>query len=688
MEPVEQRSTLDDALAEYMIRTRMALPAQIQDARDSQAMAAEHGLRLPLGEALVRLGIITAQQRQSVESLLADEHSDLTQLGNYRLIKKLGAGMMGAVYLAEDTLAQRQVALKILAKKMSGSKQLIERFKREAQAAGRLNHLNIVTAFAVDSDKKKGIYFYVMEYCDGESLESILKREDYLLEPMALDLVAQVCRGLEHAHKHGIVHRDIKPGNIMLNSEGVAKILDMGLSKDVTDDDQSYKTQSGLAVGTPHYMSPEQIKSDGKLDGRADIYSLGATLYHLVTGKPPYAGATPNAVMSMHLSEQIPNPQDIRPELSDNIVMLIGRMLAKEPDDRYQNCKELLDDVTRVIDGKEPLNKPSDAFKSALAPRRPSHGTHTRIAPVRDKLSTSRTEKAITLPEPGRVKIRALPKRPVSYYVLLGIVTALSLWVLWLLFYSDQPILESQAPPANAAVMTERKEDVKAAPPKTPEVTAPAAPAVAPPPAQTQNTNPPPAAIQTTQLPPPAARAIDLMPLLDMKKHALSGSWNMKAREVSSAGQAAKLELPYEPGQEYDFKIVFTRVSGQGDVNMLLTSNGKQFMWMMGAYGGGVCGFEVINGQPAVGGRARVPGNYPIENNRKHTAIVKVRKDNVEAWLNDKLLVSMKLGYKSFSLNPVWKFRSENLLGLGTYNSAVIFHAIEVLPVTGAGSIR
>jgi len=674
MNQVETSTSLDQALAEYMLRTRMALPAQIQDAKDSQSMAAEHGMRLPLGEALVRLGIITAQQRISVEALLKEDNSELKQVGNYRLIKKLGAGMMGAVYLAEDTLAKRQVALKILAKKMSKSKELIERFKREAQAAGRLNHLNIVTAFAVDSDAKRGIHFYVMEYCDGESLEGILKREDYLLEPMALDIVLQVTRGLEHAHKNDIVHRDIKPGNIMLNSEGVAKVMDMGLSKSIAnDEEQSFKTQSGLAVGTPHYMSPEQIRGDEKIDGRADIYSLGATLYHFLTGKPPYAGENPNTVMTMHLSDQIPNPQDIRPELSDNVVLLIERMLAKSRKDRYQNCAELLSDILLVIDGRQPQNKPTESFKSSIAPRR---SWNAKISAVRDRVIPPRTEKAIPAVETQGLKTRPAHRRPAMFYALLTVVAGLTLWVLWLLIYGENPFDETVEATAAQPIAAEEK-SVKPNP------------ALAAVPAAALSTSTGPAAVPA--LPATAPRAIDLFPLIDIKKNTITGPWQTRSRELyinAPPNTAARLEIAYRPPEEYDFKVVFTRASGNGDVNAALVGGGRQFLWMMNGYGGHLCGFEILKGN-----RLNSPNNasrvlYPLENGKRYTLIAKVRKDRVEIWFNEKQLGSLKNGYKDLSVPEWWKFRDESTLGLGVWSSAVIFHTVEIVPLSGAGILK
>jgi eukaryotic-like serine/threonine-protein kinase len=297
------------------------------------------------------------------------EEGGVQQLGNYRLIKKLGAGGMGAVFLAEDTIAQRKVALKILPKKLATSNpDFIQRFRREAQAMGKLNHQNIVAAFAVGEEQ--GHNYYAMEYCDGEPLDALLKREKFLKPERAVEIVTQVAHGLQHAHKYNLIHRDIKPANVFITSEGVAKILDLGLSKNIEEQDTAYLTQAGHAVGTPHYISPEQAKGAADIDGATDIYSLGATFYHLVTGQTPFDGKTSAVVMTKHLTEQLPNPQDIREEIPDGVVHVIVKMMAKDRKDRYTNCSELIDDLDAVAAGHSPSSHALEAVKSSVALRR------------------------------------------------------------------------------------------------------------------------------------------------------------------------------------------------------------------------------------------------------------------------------------------------------------------------------
>ena len=222
-----------------------------------------------------------------------------------------------------------------------------------------------------------------MEYCKGETLGKLLGSEKVLPSNVALDIVTQVVRGLEHAHKSGIIHRDIKPDNIFIaddpagsirrpsGAKGIAKILDLGLSKNISEEKQSFYTQTGVVMGTAHYISPEQARGDKSIDGRADIYSLGATFYHLVTGQTPFSGTTAGVVMMKHLSEQLPNPQDLREDIPDGIVQVIQKMMAKDVADRYRDCAELLADLALLKQGRMPASAGVDAARSTIALRAP-----------------------------------------------------------------------------------------------------------------------------------------------------------------------------------------------------------------------------------------------------------------------------------------------------------------------------
>jgi len=374
-------SVSDEAFARVASEIGAVTFDHLEAARQVQAEELRKGSRISLADVLLQQGVITPIQRDTIEKRIqAQQTGGIKQLGPYKLLKKLGEGGMGAVYLADDTSVGRKVAVKVLPKKYSEEREFLTRFRREAQATGKLNHINIVMAYNVGEDA--GTHYYAMEYCEGDTLDRILKRDKVIPWDAAVGAVLQVARGLKHAHDHGIIHRDIKPANIFVckplgTPEGaqvetfaegfVAKILDLGLSKNISGDEQSFYTQTGVALGTPHYISPEQAKGEKGIDGRTDIYSLGATFYHLVTGQTPFSGTTAGVIMAKHLTDELPNPQDLNPDIPDGVAQVIAKMMAKEPADRYANCKELLDDLELVIDGKMPSSQAIDVGKSSVA---------------------------------------------------------------------------------------------------------------------------------------------------------------------------------------------------------------------------------------------------------------------------------------------------------------------------------
>jgi serine/threonine protein kinase len=272
-----------------------------------------------------------------------------TRLGDYEILAELGGGGMGRVYRAKDLTLERIVALKTLAPQFRTDEMLVQRFLKEARAAARLNHPNIVQIY--DFGKEGDIYYLAMEYVEGESLAAILKGGPFT-ESEAITVTRFTCLALSVAHAEGLVHRDIKPDNLMLTSKGQLKLVDLGVAKRV-DEDQSL-TQTGQALGTPHYISPEQIRAARNIDGRADIYSLGATLYHLVTGRPPFRGSSSALVMSMHLNQPVEDPRSINPALSEGLGHVLRKMMAKEPEERYPDADAVDRDLYRVEIGEVP----------------------------------------------------------------------------------------------------------------------------------------------------------------------------------------------------------------------------------------------------------------------------------------------------------------------------------------------
>jgi len=262
------------------------------------------------------------------------------RLGDYELIEPIGRGGMGAVYKARQIQMERYVALKLLPPELASNAKYIRRFIREARSAGMLNQGNLVHVHDVGA--VDGRYFISMELVEGLTIKQLMRREGRVGVLETLKIAEQVCAALECAHRHKIVHRDIKPDNIMLTPQGIAKLCDLGLAKVLEGGPlQDTDTQEGHAMGTPHYMSPEQARSSGKVDARSDLYSLGATVYHMLTGRVPFDGDTPIEVLMRVTNEAPPRPDRFEPLLPPPLTALIMRLLAKNPDERPASAEVL-----------------------------------------------------------------------------------------------------------------------------------------------------------------------------------------------------------------------------------------------------------------------------------------------------------------------------------------------------------
>ncbi|MCZ7647802.1 MAG: serine/threonine protein kinase [Planctomycetota bacterium] len=278
-------------------------------------------------------------------------HATPRVVGGYEIVKPLGRGAMGMVFHARQVGLDRVVALKVLAPEIARDRQFIERFQREARASALLNDLHIVQGIDVGKDEATGLWYFAMEYVDGPSLDKLLKKEGALEENRVLGIGRDVAKALACAERHKVVHRDIKPDNILIASDGTVKLADLGLAKRTNAEGDAGLTQAGSAVGTPLYMSPEQCRGQmDNLDIRTDIYGLGATLFHLLAGKPPYEGNAGPVIMTKHLSEPIPLLHRIDPRISEPTSRLIAKMMAKEPDKRVGSAKELVDQFEKLLD--------------------------------------------------------------------------------------------------------------------------------------------------------------------------------------------------------------------------------------------------------------------------------------------------------------------------------------------------
>ena len=283
--------------------------------------------------------------------------------GRYRIARKLGGGGMADVYLAEDQELGRRVAVKMLHGRYANDEQFVERFRREATHAAGLSHPNIVSIF--DRGESEGSYFIVMEYVEGRTLKELIRSRGLCPVPVAIAYTRQILAALRYAHRHGVVHRDIKPHNVIVDSEGVVKVTDFGIARAGA----SQMTEEGAIIGTAHYLSPEQARG-APVDQTSDLYSAGIVLFELLTGEVPFTGDSPVEIAMKHLAETPPAPSELRPDVPHDLDLVVVRALAKEPADRYQSAAAMDADLETVARGGRVAAETAEAATMVLSGER------------------------------------------------------------------------------------------------------------------------------------------------------------------------------------------------------------------------------------------------------------------------------------------------------------------------------
>ena len=595
-------------MARIVVERRLITPEQLQECLDEQSRG-EDAARLTLGQILVQRDLVRVDQLIKIVS----EHRSravVPNLERYEVRERLGEGATAIVYRAFDRQLNRPVALKVLRDTLGMSELARQRFRREAQAAAGLSHPNIVTVH--DAGETDGRLYLVMELCEGRGLNELM-RDGSLDERRTLEILEKVARGLAIAHAKGIVHRDLKPANIIVSPSGEPKVGDFGLAHLL--DSEAELTRAGTALGTPLYMSPEQVRGDARaITPQTDVYALGAILYETVLGQPPHLGESVQEIYDRVVREEPIAPRKVKPKVSQDLETIILKALDKSPQRRYPTVLALADDLRHHLNG-EPIEA------------RPLSST---------------------------VRLWRRAARHRLLVVAAGAALLGALGGAWAIASLRRP-----APVVAAPVPPPKPVESPLAPGK-PELDE---------------------AYYREWV-----RAVPLIPLVSPAIDTLNGEWAEKDGRLTCASKAfTKVQLPYAPPAEYDLKAVFVRKTGYGDINLLLSNRGRQFLWAMGANGNAIFGFATINGKWAhQNATTRNEANCIVEG-EVYTVIVQVRADGLWAYVNGRLKSSWKTDYTDLSSDVNWGLPDAGRLGLGTYESITEFREVSLLPVSGPG---
>jgi len=487
-----------------------------------------------LARELVRKKKLTKYQ---AEELYKGKGKSLV-LGNYEIQEKLGAGGMGQVFRAKHRRMQRIVAIKLLPPTLMKDPAVVARFEREVTAAAKLNHPNIVTAF--DADKVNDAHFLVMECVEGSDLAALVRKNGPFPVDQAVNYILQTARGLEAAHAEGIVHRDIKPANLLLDKKGTVKILDMGLARIGGNAAGADLTSTGAIMGTIDYMAPEQAVNTKAADTRADIYSLGCSLYYLLAGKAAYDGDTLMSKLLAHRDQPIPSLRDVCPGAPAQLETIFTKMVAKRVDDRYQTISDVIADLMRLTGGQAASANPqpsSGSFSDAglsdflkdvsLAPAGPVRSQRTAF----DKAWITRNRQILQIGG--------------------GVLGALVLVAGLILTFKSKGNTPSAT--RNETVTSGKK-----------AIRAKSEPVMTP-------TNDDVASLR---------EPVDLLKLVDLERDVVSGEWLWNGKTLTSPAKPmwARLQIPFQPPSEYELTAVIERLGGNTSAHLGIVVDGRQGM--------------------------------------------------------------------------------------------------------------
>jgi serine/threonine-protein kinase len=576
------------------------------------------------------------------------------RVGRFRLTGLLGQGAMGRVFRAEDTMLRRQVALKVLPKIIRRGQRTVEaeNLIREARAVATLEHLNVVQVFEVN--EVGGVYYIAMELVEAGSLRDLVEGQGPLDYVRASQLGAEAAEALGHAHSAGIVHRDVKPANLLLSRTGRVKVVDFGLAR--VEDPSDLTHFLAESVGTPQFVAPEILQGQ-PATAKSDMYSLGATLWYLLTGKPPFEAARAEELLHKHINSPLPSLKSLRPDLPDALVRAINTSLAKDPRKRHGTAEQFAS-ALRVH------SIPIGA--AGMTGAASSHSLdHLAALAAQAEQAAARQPRPRPEPAPQRRSGRWLV--PVASLGGAAVVAAAVFAVM--VFRGGLPSFTRAETAIRPVAHRPSRVPAATAEPQPDPENAAASVAAAPAPA-------PPAPTVAPAPPVRQDKTIDLMPMIDTASATVSGSWRFDNGDlVSNEGKPATLQIPYSPPPEYDLRVEFTP---QETVQLHLFKDPASFSWAMGTSHD--CGFEYVDGKHVWDSPFK--SKFRLTPGKRTVCVIKVRNNKVQGYLNDQLLVDGFTDYKTFSKNPELAQPDNSRLGLGSYNAPARFHKIEVTEIT------
>ncbi|MCA9065632.1 MAG: protein kinase [Planctomycetaceae bacterium] len=596
--------------------------------------------------------------------------AELVEHPRYRILEPLGHGGMGVVYKAQHRLMDRLVALKVIDHQLIGNPQAIVRFRNEVKAAARLSHANIVRAY--DAEQEGKLHFLVMEFVDGVSLAEYVRRIGPLPIHQACGVIRKVAKALDHACQQGMVHRDIKPQNIMVTREGRVCVLDFGLARliherereasDKEDPaDQLHRTASALTLigsvlGTPDYIAPEQVTDPHSADTRADLYSLGCTFYFLLTGKPPYPTGTVMQKLVAHRDGSPPPVTTLRADTPSAVADIVARMMAREPRERFQQPADVVEAIEAITSGLESAIDEVDENRSAHSTSLDQHlSVHSANPTAETERQPSGPAEFTVVPAPvglpimnpdrsgsqSRRRVKKSGRRPTRWlWPVVTVIAVLTIIAGVATLSSNHDTTVESASSENSTVPAALSNDMDA------------------------DSN--------------HGAWTDLLAEIDPAANSESGQWSREGEGlIAAAAPYAKLRLLPDVPEEYDLEVTFTRTSGEDSVALIFATQSQQATFEIDAWQQQLAGIQLINGhnlqQPANPTRV---ADLRLVNGRQYTVSLQVRRNRIDVWLDGSPLTTFVNDGSTLSPLPDWALTDSSAIGVGAYQSETIFHRI------------